>query len=288
MKTISNKKLTFLAIILVPLIQFGCQKSNNTPSYAVKLTTSTTLGPHLVDKNGNTLYTFANDFNGRSSCLGGCAALWPPFYGGSLSQAILDPGLDINDFDTIQVNGVAQTRYKTWPLYYYAPLSYNQNVRESPGQTSGEGFANLWFVAKPDYTILFANAQLVGSNGIDYTSDYVPGTGKSLYFTDAKGVTLYTFTKDSANVNKFTKSDFSNNSFWPIYETTLASVPSTLDKTLFGSTNAFGHKQVTYKGWPLYYFGSDNSVKGSNKGVSVPAVGVWHVASKDMAAAPIK
>ena len=287
MKKISNK-LTVLAVILVLFMQFGCQKSNNAPSYEVKLTTSSTLGPHLVDKSGNTLYTFANDFNGRSSCLGGCAALWPPFYDGSLTQANLDPGLDITDFDTIQVNGVPQTRYKLWPLYYYAPLASNQNVRESPGQTAGEGFGNLWFVAKPDYSIMFSNAQLVGSNGVSYTSAYVPGTGKTLYFTDNKGVTLYVFTKDSANVNKFTKSDFSNNSFWPIYETTLASVPSTLDKTLFGSANVFGHTQVTYKGWPLYYFGSDNSVKGNNKGVSVPAVGVWHVVSKDMAAAPIK
>jgi predicted lipoprotein with Yx(FWY)xxD motif len=288
MKTFPNIKLTFLAIVVVPLIQFGCQKSNNTPSYEVKITTSTTLGPHLVDKNGNTLYTFANDFNGRSSCLGGCAALWPPFYDGSLTQANLDPSLNISDFDTIQVNGVAQTRYKTWPLYYYAPMSYNQNVRESPGQTSGEGFANLWFVAKSDYSIMFANEQLVGSNGIDYTSAYVPGTGKSLYFTDAKGVTLYTFTKDSANINRFTKSDFSNNSIWPIYETKLGSVPSVLDKSLFGTTNVFGHMQLTYKGWPLYYFGSDNSVKGNNKGVSFPVVGIWHVAAQDIPEAPVR
>jgi len=34
-------------------------------------------------------------------------------------------------------------------------------------------------------------------------------------------------------------------------------VPSILDKTKFGSINIVGRTQLTYKGWPLYYFGQD-------------------------------
>jgi predicted lipoprotein with Yx(FWY)xxD motif len=49
--------------------------------------------------------------------------------------------------------------------------------------------------------------------------------------------------------------------------------------------DVFGRKQLTYKGWPLYYYGTDAGVMGSNKGVSVPVPGRWPVAVKDMAAA---
>ena len=36
------------------------------------------------------------------------------------------------------------------------------NTQEAAGQTLGEGIGNIWFVAKPDYTIMLVNAQLVG------------------------------------------------------------------------------------------------------------------------------
>lgn len=160
------------------------------------------------------------------------------------------------------------------------------NVREAPGKTTGEGVNNVWYVAKPDYTIQLINAQLVGADGKNYKADHTVGDGKTLYFTDGKGITLYSFNKDSFNINKFTKADFSNNAVWPIYETDQIVVPSTLDKTLFGSITVAGKKQLTYKGWPLYYFGQDAGVRGSNKGVSFPAPGVWPVVTKDVAAAP--
>jgi hypothetical protein len=99
-------------------------------------------------------------------------------------------------------------------------------------------------------------------------------------------VTLYIFKVDSLNHNKYTKSDFSNNGIWPIYETSSVVVPSTLDKTLFSNITVFGKKQLTYKGWPLYYYGSDNMIRGNNKGVSVPTPGVWPVAVKGLSPAP--
>ncbi len=44
---------------------------------------------------------------------------------------------------------------------------------------------------------MLVNAQLVGNNGKSYKSDYTEGTGKTLYFSDMKGVTLYAFSPDS-------------------------------------------------------------------------------------------
>jgi len=287
MKLVLFKKSGLLAIIVISLIQFSCQKNDVTP-FEVNLATSATLGQYLVDKDGNALYYFSNDYNGRTSCFGGCAAAWPYFYSANLTQDKLGSGLDIADFDTIVVNGTNQIRYKTWPLYYYAPLVNNLNVRELPGQTTGEGVNNVWYVGKPDYTIMISNAQLVGNNGKNYTSTYTEGTGKTRYFTDGNGLTLYSYVKDSSDINKFTKADFSNNPSWPIYETSDIMVPSVLDKTLFGSITVFGKKQLTYKGWPLYYFGQDSKTRGSNKGVSVPTPGIWPVAVQDMAPAPVK
>jgi predicted lipoprotein with Yx(FWY)xxD motif len=62
-------------------------------------------------------------------------------------------------------------------------------------------------------------------------------------------------------------------------------VPSTLDKSLFSSIDVFGKKQLTYKGWPLYYFQQDAGIRGANKGISFPAPAVWPVPTKNMAAA---
>ena len=287
---LSTKLLLFSKIVIIVGTYYSCKKSDSNPSvpstqYAVNIATDATRGSYLVDKNGQTLYFFSNDYNGRNSCSGGCQAVWPYFYAGNLTQADLATGLDIADFDTIVVTGgFNQTRYKGWPLYYYAP---NGSLLEPAGQITGENISN-WLVAKPDYTIMLTNAQLVGNDGKNYLSTYVEGVGKTVYFTDAKGVTLYTFAPDSFNINKYTKADFSNNGTWPIYDTTQVVVPSTLDKTLFVTINIFGKKQLTYKGWPLYHFGPDLNIRGNNKGVSVPVPGKWPVPVKDMASAPHK
>ena len=141
---------------------------------------------------------------------------------------------------------------------------------------------------------MLAKAQLGDADSKNYivSADnvYSEGTGVTTYFTDLTGRTLYTFSKDSANMNRFTKSDFSNNAFWPIYETDKIVVPSILDKSLFGNIMVHRKKQLTYKGWPIYYFGSDvdgeGKFRGNNKGVSVPVPNVWPVFIKDIPAAP--
>ncbi|SEW53422.1 hypothetical protein [Chitinophaga arvensicola] len=293
MNCVKNTLLSLIA--LSGIIAFSSCGSKNddpstppTPKPVVQLSSNATLGNHLTDVDGNSLYYFSNDFNGNNNCTGGCAAVWPVYYAGdNLAQAALGTGLDIKDFGSITTtDGKKQSTYKGWPLYYYAPPSGGYNVREAPGQTNGEGVGGIWFVAKADYSIQLVNGQLVGSDGKNYLADHTEGTGKTLYFTDAKGLTLYAFSKDSFNINKFTKADFSNNAVWPIYETDQIVVPSTLDKTLFGSITVAGKKQLTYKGWPLYYFGQDAGVRGATKGVSFPAPGVWPAVTKDVAAAP--
>ncbi len=291
------KKLFSMGIVLSTLIVSisSCKKdgavapgggTNETPKNDINLTNNATLGRYMSNKQGLTLYMFANDADGGSSCTGGCETTWPAFTA-DLTTAKLDAGLAIADFGIIvTASGKRQVTYKGWPLYTYSPAGTDgygnsTNVAEAPGQVKGDGFAGVWFIAKPDYTIMFANKQLTGLDSNNYKSDYTLGNGKTVYFTNDKGGTLYNFKNDSFNINKYTKADLSNNDVWPIYGPDEIVLPSVLDKTLFANITVGGRKQLTYKGWPLYNFGRDN-LRGLNQGVSVGVPGTWPVAVKDV------
>jgi predicted lipoprotein with Yx(FWY)xxD motif len=303
LKFITMKKLQLLTMFIlligsgIVLIKCGkIEPQKVSPvvpstSLAIKLATSPTLGNIITDKDGNTLYFFANDANGANNCTGGCTALWPNFNVNNLLVSELAPGLALADFASITTPSGSQLTYKGWPLYYYAP----GGVRETPGQITGDGVGSVWFAAKPDYTIMIVKEQIVGIDLKNYVVDasnvYSEGTGKTTYFTDLAGRTLYSFFKDSVNRNKYTKADFSNNPVWPIYETDKIVIPSILDKTLFGSIKVFGKNQLTYKGWPLYYYGPDvdgtGKSRGYNKGVYGPLPVKWPVLFKNIPPAPM-
>lgn len=280
-------KLAFTALAAI-LFLAGCSndKDNTTVTPEAKkeiaLSTSTTLGSYLSDKDGKSLYFFATDAKGQASCTGGCEAVWPPFYVDNLTAEKLSSGLTLTDFASITTaSGKKQLTYKGWPLYYYAPSVNGTNTPETAGQTTGDGVGGVWFIAKPDYSIMLVRSQLLGHDGKNYKSDYTVGDGLTTYFTDAKGLTLYTFKNDNFKKNNFTKADFSNNAVWPIYETDKIVVPSTLDKSKFSVITVFGKSQLAYNGWPLYYFGQDANVRGANKGISFPSPAVWPVPVKD-------
>ncbi|RFM28345.1 hypothetical protein DXN05_11900 [Deminuibacter soli] len=251
--------------------------SQNTTS--VQLASTAKFGSILTDSAGRTLYFFAIDANGNSGCTGGCVAAWPVFY---KAQPTLAAGLNAADFSTItRTDGTPQTTYKGWPLYYYAS-------DPKAGDINGDGVGGTWFVAKPDYSIMLASQQLTGLDGIQYTSEHVPGQEVTQYFTDAYGRTLYTFSPDKFKKNNFTKADFSNDPVWPMDTlSSIKNVPSLLDKTQFDTLLVFGRVQLTYKGWPLYYFGKDSATRGNTRGVSFPQPGVWPIARKDITIAPM-
>jgi predicted lipoprotein with Yx(FWY)xxD motif len=287
-----KKKFSMGIVLSLLIFSLNSCKKNNQANMSgiakndINLATNATLGQYLTNKQGLTLYMFADDADSTSSCTGGCESIWPPFTA-DLSTAKLDAGLSVADFATITTaSGIKQVTYKGWPLYTFSPSGTDNNGNtinkpEVVGSTKGDGVGGVWFIAKPDYTIMLANKQLTGLDGNNYKSDYSLGTGNTVYFTDGTGRTLYTFALDSFNINKFTKADFSNNAVFPIYEQNQIVVPSILDKTLFGSITVAGKTQMTYKGWPLYFFGQDTE-RGSNKGVSVPHPGIWPVAVKDI------
>jgi predicted lipoprotein with Yx(FWY)xxD motif len=250
----------------------------------IGLATSATLGNYLVNNQGQALYMFAADADGTSSCTT-CSATWPPVIT-DITNLKLDAGLSAADFATTNTAGKTQLTYKGWPLYSFSPLKSDAygngvNTPEAAGATAGDGVDGFRFIAKPDYTIMLANKQLTGQDGINYKGDYTVGIASTTYFTDGSGKTLYTFAQDKFNTNTFTLPDFSNNDAFPIYQEDQIIVPSVIDKTLFGKIIFANKKQFTYKGWPLYFLGGDTK-RGSNKGISVPQVAAWPVAVKDI------
>ena len=262
-------KKSILSVFAIASLLFSCSSSDDgnieetpvtpevpvTETATVLLTADTTFGNILTDVNGMSLYYFSKDTKEVSECSDGCKAAWPIFYTESL---IVSEGLNTSDFGTItRADGDKQTTYKGWPLYYFASDT-------EKGDVNGDKVGDNWYVAKPDYSLMYAQAKIGGSDDLTF------------YMTNAAGRTIYLFANDTKGKNNFTAQDFSNDGAWPIITLELDKLPSILDKNDFDTIDVFGKNQVTYKGWPLYYFGSDTN-RGDAKGVS----GVWPIVNVD-------
>lgn len=284
-KTLLKKSLRLVLLLMIGLFTFSCSDDDDpvvTDNRMVKVADNSTFGKILTDKDGKTLYFFSNDYKGVSSCTGGCLDIWPIFYVSDLGD--IDASLNASDFGVItRTDGKKQNTYKGWPLYYYKNDT-------AAGQTNGDKVADIWYVAKPDYTVMYVSAQLVGHDGKNYVTSnnasvYSENTGSTFYLTDAYGRTLYRFINDTADTNNFTAPDLSNNSVWPIAELNTMKVPSILTVSDFGTITVHGKKQLTYKKWPLYYFGQDTA-RGDNKGISFPAPNIWPILNTETSLAP--
>lgn len=121
----------------------GAATSGSTSAGAVTvMTASSALGTILVDGAGRTLYLFSKDSPNTSTCTGGCLAAWPPLLG----TATAGTGADSSLLGTLtRPDGKTQVSYKGMPLYYWAQDS-------APGQTSGQGVQNVWWVVSPQGT----------------------------------------------------------------------------------------------------------------------------------------
>ncbi len=230
-----------------------------------------TLGKVFSDGRGHVLYYFARDVNGSNNCTGGCANNWPIFYAEEIM--VDDPDFDEELVGEIDVNGEMQSTYNGWPLYTFVN-------DEEAGDTNGEGAGGgNWYVAKPDYSIMLANGQLVGNNGNNYILSengmLEVGDGNTPYFTDFNGRTLYRFRNDVANQSNYG----GNVANWPDFTTPATVLPSVLSLEDFG---VIAEDQVTYKSNPIYYFGQDAG-RGETKGVSAGG-GNWPIINRTTAA----
>jgi len=98
----------------------------------------TKLGLILVNSKRHTLYMFAKDKNGKSSCSGSCAKFWPPAL--QAGKPTAGSGVKASLLATTRrSNGSLQLTYNKHPLYSFV-------LDKKAGQTNGEG--NVAFGAK--------------------------------------------------------------------------------------------------------------------------------------------
>lgn len=100
------------------------------------------LGEILVDSNGNTLYYFLKDKNGKSACYGACASVWPPVTGSPKGEN----GAQASKLGTTKrTDGGEQVTYNGFPLYTY-------EGDKKPGDTNGNDFEQFgaeWYALTP-------------------------------------------------------------------------------------------------------------------------------------------
>jgi predicted lipoprotein with Yx(FWY)xxD motif len=90
----------------------------------------------LVNEKGMTLYVFDNDKTpGKSACNGDCAKNWPALIAAGEQKATGDYSVISRD------DGTKQWAYKGKPVYLWAK-------DQKPGDKTGDGFKNMWHVAK--------------------------------------------------------------------------------------------------------------------------------------------
>ncbi|MFG1344982.1 hypothetical protein V5F59_08820 [Xanthobacter autotrophicus DSM 431] len=97
----------------------------------------TAKGKTLVNAAGMTLYVFAKDKDGASTCNGPCAINWPPLKAEAGAKAAAPWSV------ITRADGSSQWAYKGKPLYTWSK-------DKAPGDVSGDGFLDgAWSVAHP-------------------------------------------------------------------------------------------------------------------------------------------
>ena len=130
--------LMVAALALVATVLTAAALADNRGGAVVKIGSSK-LGRILVDSHGKTLYLWAHDKSGKSTCYGKCATYWPPLT--TVGRPIAQSGarsalLGI----THRADGRMQVTYNHHPLYYFVG-------DKRAGQTAGEGltgFGGRW------------------------------------------------------------------------------------------------------------------------------------------------
>jgi predicted lipoprotein with Yx(FWY)xxD motif len=120
---------------------------------AVKISTRKLpkLGTVLVNSKGRTLYMFVPDKRKKVTCVGSCAAAWPPVKlpKGSKAVAVGKVKAVLLGSDRDPAGGRVVT-YNKWPLYTYIGDT-------APGQAKGQALnlnGGLWYVLSPSGKVI--------------------------------------------------------------------------------------------------------------------------------------
>jgi predicted lipoprotein with Yx(FWY)xxD motif len=223
----------------------------------------TSLGKILVDRAGQTLYGFTNDTAAASTCFGSCAEAWPPVL--VSENWTVGPGLDSAVFSTIiRADGKRQLVAGKWPLYAFSGDA-------KPGDLTGQGSGDVWFVVGLDAKLIKTPAPATGESASSGEAKTTGGngavvtTGKTSLgdvLVDADGHTLYGLTKD---VNGTSTCVDGCATAWPPLTVEGNAVPAGLDTKLYSVIKrADGSWQLKAGKWPLYRFSGDEKAGDIN------------------------
>jgi predicted lipoprotein with Yx(FWY)xxD motif len=132
--------------------------SSEAAADAVLATADSDLGTIVVDAEGMTVYVFDKDTqgSGASSCSGGCLEAWPPVVADSDSPAV--DGVSGEVGTITRDDGTVQVTLDGWPLYYWQGDT-------APGDTTGQGVQDVWWVVAPDGSKIAETAAPAASDG---------------------------------------------------------------------------------------------------------------------------
>lgn len=101
------------------------------------MATSSKFGQIVTASNGMSLYVFDKDTAGKSNCTGVCATEWPAYTQTGTAPSSLPAHLGTITRD----DGKVQYTWDGKPVYFYVG-------DKAAGDTNGDGYDNLWHIAK--------------------------------------------------------------------------------------------------------------------------------------------
>lgn len=238
----------------------------------ISMVSDAKFGQILVDAQGMTLYIFTKDAADQSNCNDACLAKWPPLITTGTPKA--GEGVDAAKLGSTKLaDGRLIVTYNHMPLYYWV-------ADKKPGDMSGQNIGSVWFVINPagdpvkaEFSAAAPAQPAVEEPVIKVVSDAKFGQ----ILVDAKGMTLYIFTKDAPDQSNCNAGCMAK---WPPLIT--AGSPKAgdgVDASKLGSTKlADGRLIVTYNHMPLYYWVNDTK-PGDTTGQNVGSV--WFVINPD-------
>ncbi|WP_438290059.1 SCO0930 family lipoprotein [Streptomyces sp. HUAS TT7] len=249
--------------------QAGGAQSSAKQAGQLVVSDSKELGKVVTDNAGFTLYRFDKDTASppKSNCEGDCAKAWPAVPADGVTAAA---GTDQSALGSVtRADGTKQLTIGGWPMYRYAKDT-------NPGDTNGQNVGGTWHAAAPDgkKAAPAAPAPAAAMPGLSVRKD--PKLGDVI--VDARGMTVYRFTKDSAWPMKSACTGACLQK-WPV----VAPVDKTNTKGI--ALKGFvtfdrpdGVKQQSITCWPVYTFSGDTK-PGDTNGQGVG--GTWYAVSPE-------
>lgn len=194
------------------------------------------FGRIVTDPDGRSLYVFANDSVGESTCFGDCMAIWPPLFADELPVLDgVDPELlslvERPDGNVVAVQGLA--------LYFFSGDA-------APGDLNGHGRGDNWWLVSPDGTPIESTEPVFGLS--------VQATPFGDAIVDQSGWSLYMFVPDIGGESTCFDDCAA---FWPPLLAHELPALDGIDPAIVTLVERPDGNVVAVGGWPLYYFVND-------------------------------